>query len=123
MKIINYPKQEQWAEICQRPHLDITQLMNTVSSVLSDVKARGDEAVKEYEQRFDHVALASLAVTEAEIDEAETLVSADLKAAIKLAHENIFKFHAAQKFEGQKIETRAGVECWQKSVAIEKVGL
>jgi histidinol dehydrogenase len=97
--------------------------MNTVSSVLSDVKARGDEAVKEYEQRFDHVALASLAVTEAEIDEAETLVSADLKAAIKLAHENIFKFHAAQKFEGQKIETRAGVECWQKSVAIEKVGL
>ena len=123
MKIINYPKQEQWAEICQRPHLDITQLMNTVSSVLSDVKARGDEAVKEYEQRFDHVVLASLAVTEAEIDEAETLVSADLKAAIKLAHENIFKFHAAQKFEGQKIETRAGVECWQKSVAIEKVGL
>ena len=123
MKIINYPKQEQWAEICQRPHLDITQLMNTVSSVLSDVKARGDEAVKEYEERFDHVALASLAVTEAEIDEAETLVSADLKAAIKLAHENIFKFHAAQKFEGQKIETRAGVECWQKSVAIEKVGL
>ena len=123
MKIIRYPKKEQWAEICERPHLDITQLQNTVNTVLSDVRQRGDEAVKEYEERFDHAVLAQLAVTEAEIDEAEQLVSEELKAAIKLAHENIYKFHAAQKFEGRKIETRAGVECWQKSVAIEKVGL
>ena len=123
MKIIRYPKREQWAEICQRPHLDITQLQATVNTVLSDIKQRGDEAVKEYEERFDRVTLASLAVTEAEIDEAEALVSEELKAAIKLAHENIFKFHEAQKFEGQKIETRTGVVCWQKSVAIEKVGL
>ena len=123
MKIIRYPKKEQWAEICQRPHLDITQLQATVNTVLNDVRTRGDEAVKEYEERFDHATLTSLAVSEAEIDEAETLVSDDLKAAIKLAHENIFKFHAAQKFEGQKIKTRTGVECWQKSVAIEKVGL
>ena len=123
MKIIRYPKKEQWAEICERPHLDITQLQKTVNTVLSDVRQRGDEAVKEYEERFDHAVLAQLAVTEAEIDEAEQLVSEDLKAAIKLAHENIYKFHAAQKFEGRKIETRAGVECWQKSVAIEKVGL
>lgn len=123
MKIIKYPKQEQWAEICERPHLDIMQLQATVSGVLNDVRTRGDEAVKEYEQRFDHVVLASLAVTEAEIDEAEQLVSEELKAAITLAHENIHQFHAAQKFKGQKIETRPGVVCWQKSVAIEKVGL
>ncbi len=123
MKIIRYPKKEQWAEICQRPHLDITQLQATVNTVLNDVRQRGDAAVKEYEERFDHAILSSLAVSETEIDEAEGLVSEDLKAAIKLAHENIYKFHAAQKFEGQKIETRAGVVCWQKSVAIEKVGL
>ena len=123
MKIIRYPKKEQWAEICQRPHLDITQLQATVNTVLNDVRQRGDAAVKEYEERFDHAVLTQLAVSEAEIDAAEGLVSEDLKAAIKLAHENIYKFHAAQKFEGQKIETRAGVVCWQKSVAIEKVGL
>ena len=123
MKIIKYPKQEEWAEICQRPHLDITQLMTTVNTVLSDIKTRGDEAVKEYEERFDHAVLHSLAVTEAEIDEAETLVAKDLKDAIVLAHDNIYKFHASQKFEGQKVQTRPGVECWQKSVAIEKVGL
>ena len=123
MNIIRYPKQEEWAEICQRPHLDITQLQATVNTVLSDVRTRGDEAVKEYEERFDHAVLASLAVTEAEIDEAERLVSEELKAAIVLAHENIHQFHAAQKFEGHKIQTREGVTCWQKSVAIEKVGL
>ena len=91
--------------------------------MLSDVRTRGDEAVKEYEERFDHAVLTSLAVTEAEIDEAERLVSEELKAAIVLAHENIHQFHAAQKFEGHKIQTREGVTCWQKSVAIEKVGL
>ena len=123
MKIIKYPKQEEWAEICQRPHLDITQLQTTVNTVLSDVRTRGDEAVKEYEERFDHAVLSSLTVTEAEIDEAESLVSEELKAAIVLAHENIHQFHAAQKFKGQKVQTCEGVVCWQKSVAIEKVGL
>ena len=123
MRIYRNPTEKEWAEICQRPHLDITQLQATVSTVLSDVRTRGDEAVKEYEERFDHAVLTSLAVTEAEIDEAESLVSEELKAAIVLAHENIHQFHAAQKFEGQKIQTREGVTCWQKSVAIEKVGL
>ena len=123
MKTFYFPKQEQWAEICQRPHLDITQLMNTVNTVLSDIKVRGDEAVREYEERFDHAILNSIAVTEAEIDEAENLVSKELKEAIVLAHDNIYKFHASQKFVGEKVQTRSGVECWQKSVAIEKVGL
>ena len=123
MKIIRYPKQNELAEICQRPHLDITQLQQTVSSVLSDVKARGDQAVIDYEQRFDHCSLTSLAVTPQEMDEAEGLVSPALREAIVLAHENILKFHASQKFEGQKVETRPGVVCWQKSVAIERVGL
>ena len=123
MKIIRYPKKEQWAEICERPHLDTTQLQATVGSVLSDIKQRGDEAVREYEERFDHATLTSLAVTEEEINEAESLVSDELKQAIRLAHENIYKFHASQQFEGQEVQTRPGVECWQKSVAIEKVGL
>ncbi|UKK49784.1 histidinol dehydrogenase [Prevotella sp. E13-17] len=123
MKIIRYPKREQWADICERPHLDMTQLQNTVSSVLCDIRENGDEAVKKYEQRFDHVDLATLSVSEAEINEAESLVSDELKNAIQLAHDNIFKFHEAQRFSSKKITTRDGVVCWQKSVAIERVGL
>ena len=123
MNIIKYPSQEQIKKIIERPHLDVSQLNATVASVLADVKENGDKAVIAYEEKFDHVKLASLAVTEAEIDEAEALVSQDLKDALILAHENIAKFHESQKFESTKVQTASGVVCWQKSVAIEKVGL
>ena len=123
MNIIKYPSQEQIKQIIERPHLDVSQLNATVASVLADVKENGDKAVIAYEEKFDHVKLASLAVTEAEIDEAEALVSQDLKDALILAHENIAKFHESQKFESTKVQTAPGVVCWQKSVAIEKVGL
>ena len=123
MNIIKYPSQEQIKKIIERPHLDVSQLNATVASVLADVKKNGDKAVIAYEEKFDHVKLASLAVTEAEIDEAEALVSQDLKDALILAHENIAKFHESQKFESTKVQTAPGVVCWQKSVAIEKVGL
>ena len=123
MRIIKYPKREQWAEIVERPRLDLTRLNATVSSVLADVRQRGDAAVKEYEEKFDKAILTSLAVTEQEMDEAEQAISNDLKDAIILAHHNIKVFHISQRFVGQKIKTQEGVTCWQKSVAIEKVGL
>ena len=123
MRIIKYPKREQWAEIVERPRLDLTKLNATVSSVLADVRQRGDAAVKEYEEKFDKAILTSLAVTEQEMDEAEQAISNDLKDAIILAHHNIKVFHISQRFIGQKIKTQEGVTCWQKSVAIEKVGL
>ena len=123
MNFIKYPSQEQIKQIIERPHLDVSQLNATVASVLADVKENGDKAVIAYEEKFDHVQLASLAVTEEEIDEAEKLVSQDLKDALILAHKNIAKFHESQKFESSKVETAPGVVCWQKSVAIEKVGL
>lgn len=123
MNIIRYPQRSEWDAIVERPHLDVSKLNATVSHVLSEVKAHGDEAVKRFEEQFDHARLEQLAVTEQEIDEAMTLVSDDLKVAIRLAHHNIHAFHLAQQFESKKIETAAGVVCWQKSVAIQKVGL
>ena len=123
MKKILYPKRAEWAEIIARPHLDISQLTATVRGVLDDIKSRGDEAVKEYELKFDHAHLSSLAVSEAEMDEAERLVDDDLKASIQLAHDNIRTFHKSERFVGHKVFTRPGVSCWQKSVAIDKVGL
>ncbi|MBO7047151.1 MAG: histidinol dehydrogenase [Prevotella sp.] len=123
MNIIRYPERSEWSKIVERPHLDVSQLNQTVASVLADVRQRGDEAVKGYELKFDHVDLPSLEVTKAEIKEAETLVSEELKDAIRLAHSNIKTFHKSQRFRTKKVETQPGVVCWQKSVAIEKVGL
>lgn len=123
MNIIRYPEKAEWASIVERPHLDVSQLNATVSGILEDVKCHGDEAVIRYEAKFDHASLTSLAVTEAEIEEACNLVNKDLHDALVLAHDNIYKFHASQQFESKKIETAKGVTCWQKSVPIEKVGL
>lgn len=123
MQIIKYPSAAEWESLLSRSTLDTTQLFSTVQSVLDDVKANGDAAVKKYEQRFDKVSLATLAVSEEEFAEAESLVDEPLKQAIRTAKANIEKFHASQRFTGEKVETAPGVTCWQKAVAIEKVGL
>ena len=91
MKIIRYPQKEEWNSIVERPHLDVSQLNATVESVLKDVRENGDKAVMAYEEKFDHAQLSSLAVTEAEIEEALTLVSEELMESLQIAHHNISK--------------------------------
>ncbi len=123
MKVICYPAKEEWDELVKRPHLDVSELNATVEGVLNDVKNHGDSAVIRYEEKFDHAHLDSLSVSDAEMEEAESLVSLELKHALELAHHNISSFHQSQQFHGEKVETVSGVTCWQKSIAIEKVGL
>ena len=123
MNIIKYPARSEWKSILSRPTLNTATLRDTVLQVLGDIREKGDKAVIEYEERFDKVELASLEVTEEEFAEAEKATDSTLKEAIGKALENIRTFHASQKFEGQKVTTTTGVTCWQKAVAIEKVGL
>ena len=123
MQKIYYPKPEEWPLLTERPHIDTTQLTATVQAVLDDIRQDGDLAVKRYEKKFDHVKLDELAVSEEEMQEAEQLVSTELRDALILAHGNIAKFHEAQRFKTIEVETATGVRCWQKSMPIEKVGL
>lgn len=123
MRIIKYPDRKEWERIAERPHLDMSQLNATVAGVLKDVRERGDEAVREYELKFDKVCLDSLTVSDEEMKEAEQDVDTSLHDALALAHANIERFHKQQVFTGRKVETSPGVTCWQESVAIEKVGL
>lgn len=123
MKIYTYPSKDELDALLRRPVRDASELNATVAAVLQEVRLKGDVAVREYEEKFDKVQLDDLAVSEAEMLAAEELVSNELKQAINLAHTNIRRFHEAQRFEGEHIEVTNGVECWQKSVAIERVGL
>lgn len=123
MRIVRYPEREVWKKILERPHTDITALNGVVDDILEDVRNNGDEAVLRCEMRFDGVSLQSLAVTDGEIENAVRSVDAELKEAIELAHSNIERFHMAQRTTEHKVETMPGVSCWQKSVAIQKVGL
>ena len=123
MKLIKYPDRSQWNEILKRPVLETENLFDTVRNIINRVRAGGDRVVMEYEAVFDKAELTSLAVTSAEIEEAEKEGPIELKAAIYLAKRNIETFHSTQRFEGKKVDTMEGVTCWQKAVAIEKVGL
>ncbi|WP_455628104.1 histidinol dehydrogenase [Parabacteroides chinchillae] len=123
MEIIKYPSREEWPLLLTRPALNVSMLFDTVRPVLNEVRAEGDAAVRRYEEKFDNVTLSDLQVSEEEINEAKNLVSDELQQAIRTAKGNIEKFHASQRFTGQKVETTTGVTCWQKAVAIEKVGL
>ena len=119
----HYPDRADWEAIQRRPELDVTSLFDVVRTVLNEVKTNGDEAVRRYGEQFDKVRIAELQISKDEINDAERSLSEDLKDAILLACRHIMKFHAAQQPTGRKVETMRGVTCWQKAVAIEKVGL
>lgn len=123
MNIIKYPTVSEYKKICERPHFDATQLNKVVSDILDDVRCRGDIAVREYCEKFDKACIENLLATNAEIEEAYDSVAPELRDAIILAHKNIKEFHESQQFESKPVETAPGVVCWQKSIAIEKVGL
>lgn len=123
MKIIKNPIAQTWSSLCKRATINENSLQETVKTILNDVKLNKDNALKKYTQLFDGVSLNSLKVSEKELEEAEKLVSDELKSAIQLAKSNIEKFHTSQKEETKKVTTTKGVTCWRKNVAIEKVGL
>ena len=119
----HYPAATDWEKISARPHLDTQQLAEVVKDVLADINANGDEAVRKYESKFDHVELDSLKVRADEINEAEGLIDDELKNALLTAYHNIYSFHECQRFQSHHVETCPGVDCWQKSMPIDKVGL
>lgn len=123
MEIIKYPPRSQWADLIQRPALDVSTLFDTVRTILDAIRSAGDDALRRYEAQYDHVALGNLEVTPDEFAAAPDLLSPELRAAICTARANIETFHATQRFTGRKIQTTPGVTCWQKAVPIEKVGL
>ena len=123
MNVYEYPTHQELDSLLSRPAHDASHLTATVSAVLEDVRLHGDQAVIKYEKQFDHAELTGLAVTEAEMEEAERLVPEDLKQAIIQAHANIETFHASQKFHAPHVQVTEGVECWQQAIPIQRVGL
>ncbi|QNA42922.1 histidinol dehydrogenase [Lacibacter sediminis] len=123
MQIIKHPKKSEWSRLLKRPAIDSSSLEASVTNILHQVKASGDEALKRFATIYDKVSVAELLVSKEEIDAASSTISSELKDAIALAKKNIETFHAKQVGTVEKVETMPGVVCWRKSVAIEKVGL
>jgi histidinol dehydrogenase len=123
MNIYQNPVKEEWSQLLQRPSFDTTELHKNVKHILKDVKKDGDKAIKKYTKKFDDIKLKDFEVTSKEIEEAITSLPENLKNAVQTAANNINKFHSKQFAEPEIIETMPGIQCWRKSVPIEKVGL
>jgi histidinol dehydrogenase len=123
MEIVNNPGRKEWAKLLQRPYYDNSAVLQSVQTIMNEVKQNGDKALRQFSKQFDGVAIKDITVSEDEINSAEQVLSAELKAAIQQAKNNIEVFHAAQLQKPEVIETMPGVQCWRKSVGIEKVGL
>lgn len=123
MKVFRQPKPELWQEILARPTMDTTTMLGIVGPIMDEVKLNGDKALRAFAEKFDRTQIQKLLVSSAEFDEAEQCVSEELKAAIRLAHGNIYRFHNAQRFQPICVETQQGVKCWQEAKPIERVGL
>jgi histidinol dehydrogenase len=123
INITKFPEKENWEKILLRPETNNAKLLATVKEVMTAVRLKGEEAVNMYSEKFDNVRVMHLKVASVEMQENTSILSKELKTAIQTAKKNIEKFHLAQVIEPKKIETSPGVVCWQKPVAIEKVGL
>ena len=123
MQIYRYPLFNSWPEITKRPTADFLEKIETVSKVMSKIKAEGDSAIHKFTLQFDHADIKNFKVSPDEIDQAVQILDPKLKNAIYAAAQNIDTFHVAQKISLKVIETMPGVKCWQKSLPIERVGL
>jgi histidinol dehydrogenase len=123
MQVSRYPPRFNWSGLLKRPTLDLSELERRVSDIIAEVKLNGDEAVKYYSKRFDGYEGNVLLVNESEIAQAASLVSEDLKEAIRIAKSNIEVFHSRQIPVMETVQTMPGVDCWRKAVPIQKVGL
>ena len=123
IKVIKQPSKEDWQEIVKRPVFENSSLEKTVKKILDKVKDKGDKAVRKYTKEFDGVKLKKIIVCEKEIKAAENLLSQELKDAIQQAKSNIEKFHRSQIEETKVVETMPGINCWRRSLGIEKVGI
>ncbi|MCF8390354.1 MAG: histidinol dehydrogenase [Bacteroidales bacterium] len=121
--ILKYPPKKDWPGLLERPVFNYEALMDSVGIILKEVKENGDMALKKFSKQFDGQVPDSFEVSEQEIKIAEREVSTDLKNAILLAKDNIESFHSLQRFPFISSEPTNGVRVWQKSTAIEKVGL
>lgn len=103
--------------------MNVVELFDVVRPIVDEVSTRGDEALRDYALRFDHVSLDRLDVSPEEWAEAENLIDEELKTAVRRAYRQIESFHAAQKFAGVKVQTAPGVWCGQRALPISRVGL
>ncbi|HEY8930347.1 MAG TPA: histidinol dehydrogenase [Mucilaginibacter sp.] len=125
MRLYNYSdlNSADIARLVQRNVDPANEIRAIVEDVIAHVQQNGDRALLDYALKFDKVELGKLYLDKAELTEIASSVTDDQKAAIRVAYDNIYKFHQTQLKAEDKVETMPGVTCWRELRPIEKVGL
>ena len=120
MKYTNMVELKNELSRSQVSHDDVNAI---VKDILDDVKLRGDQALYDYNKKFDNVSLSSLQVTEKEIEDAFNRLDKELLEVIRYSHENIVRYHTKQKRNDFLDKDTDGVILGQIINPIEKVGI
>ena len=120
IKILSYEGQTRKELFPERKAADVSA---AVREILSAVKERGDDALREYAERFDGGVPARFEVSREEIEEAVQKVDPSFYEIIKEAAENIREFHRHQVREGFTLRYEDGRVLGQKVTPLQRVGL
>ncbi len=120
--MIKILKNYELSDILPRGIDDYGEYEQKVKAILADVKARGDEALKDYGKKFDGACLSSLEVSGEEFALAEAALPEDYKATVRASAENIAAFHRMQAKEGFEIK-KEGVLLGQKVTPLAVAGV
>jgi len=126
MKIINWQECNENAkqQLLSRPAMKQNQIVvKKTTKIIQRVQSYGDQALFEYCRELDKVTLQELKVAAPEFEQAEKIVSDDVKSALKMAKQNIEKYHQAQLPKSLSVEITTGVVCERQPRPIERVGL
>jgi histidinol dehydrogenase len=121
-RVLN-PGPAQWPELVRRPVQQLETIEPVIQQIFDQVRAQGDAGLRALTQRLDGVLLDSLWVSPEELAAAPAQVAPELQAAIRQAAQNIEAFHRLQAEAETVVETSPGVNCWRKSVPLDRVGL
>lgn len=94
-----------------------------VDAILLNVRQKGDQALIEYAQKFDHAALSAVTVSEEEMDEAMAACDEAFLEILRGAKKNIEAFHRRQARSSFVISEEAGKVMGQRVIPLKRVGL
>ena len=123
IKVINYKECKSLDDILLRSQFSYDDVNEKVKAILEDVKQNGDNALKKYSKMFDNANIETIEVTEKEIEEAYSRVDEKFKETLKLAYNNIEKFHKKQLRNSFITNEEDGIVMGQIINPIEKVGV
>jgi len=123
MNIIINPSKSKWDSLTQRPYTENNSVVDLVKEIFKNVQKNGDKSLIDYTLKFDNVKIDKLKVSENLINDSEFKISSNLKKAIDLSYNNIYKFHSSQLQKKNIIEVQKGINCWQEKRPINNVGL